>query len=77
MAAFRTRNSLKLLAVSVRLGTGRSMSSAATRTSDNVGKIISAALSSVSPPELVSKAVTFDALSGVLSVSGQKYHVDK
>lgn len=47
------------------------------RTYSDASKIISACLSVVSPPELISNSLSFDADSGTLSVAGRKYHVKK
>ena len=46
-------------------------------TYQHLGKIISASLSAVSPPELVSKAVSFEADTNTMTVADQKYHINK
>lgn len=43
----------------------------------NVGRIVSASISAVSPLELVSNAVSFDADTSVLTVADHKYPIDK
>ena len=47
------------------------------RTYNDASKIISACLSAVSPPELISNSLSFDADSSTLSVAGHKYQIKK
>lgn len=47
------------------------------RTYTDADKIISASVSSVSPLELVHKALSFDTSSNLLSVSGHAYPIDQ
>lgn len=43
----------------------------------NVKKIISASVSGVSPLELVSRAMSFDTSTSILTVADHKYHISK
>lgn len=80
MAAYRILGRLTRVR-SVGLQWGRNMSSAEYKGREiyhDVEKIVSASISAVSPPELVSKAMSFDTNTNILTVADREYHnIDK
>lgn len=39
--------------------------------------VLRASIASVSPVELISKALSFDTRSNILSIEGRQYHINK